>query len=159
MLHVLMTQYKFSFSRLETWWTFVRYYFMLISTSFFRTTSVYQQSVFQRLKQRILKGCVWQWPVFPFVAMPTVEGHSYGLPPAQGLYDPRHESDACGVGFVVSIDGVASHKVRFTLIYDNSSSCNVKGFKPKLQPPRYSSGRVLASSAGDPGFNPHSRIL
>ena len=28
-----------------------------------------------------------------------------GLPPAQGLYDPRFEKDACGVGFVVNIKG------------------------------------------------------
>src|SRR5215831_12779460 len=26
-----------------------------------------------------------------------------GPPPAQGLYDPSHEHDACGVGFVVQI--------------------------------------------------------
>ena len=35
----------------------------------------------------------------------------YGCPKAQGLYDPLYEKDACGVGFVVSIDGVPSHKV------------------------------------------------
>ena len=34
-----------------------------------------------------------------------------GPPPAQGLYDPRHEHDACGVGFVVNIKGVASHTI------------------------------------------------
>ncbi|MDP3769162.1 MAG: glutamate synthase subunit alpha, partial [Dehalococcoidia bacterium] len=34
-----------------------------------------------------------------------------GHPPAQGLYDPRHEHDACGVGFVVSIKGVKSHRI------------------------------------------------
>ncbi|MCW2622895.1 MAG: Glutamate synthase large chain, partial [Frankiales bacterium] len=28
-----------------------------------------------------------------------------GLPPAQGLYDPAHEHDACGVAFVVDIAG------------------------------------------------------
>ena len=28
-----------------------------------------------------------------------------GLPPAQGLYDPAHEHDACGVGFVVHVKG------------------------------------------------------
>ncbi|ELT96170.1 hypothetical protein CAPTEDRAFT_177943 [Capitella teleta] len=33
------------------------------------------------------------------------------MPVAQGLYDPSYEKDACGVGFVVSIDGVPSHKV------------------------------------------------
>jgi len=32
-------------------------------------------------------------------------------PPAAGLYDPTNEKDACGVGFIVSIDGVRSHKV------------------------------------------------
>src|SRR5258706_4488256 len=32
-----------------------------------------------------------------------------GLPPKQGLYDPRNEHDACGVGFVVNIKGRKSH--------------------------------------------------
>ena len=32
-------------------------------------------------------------------------------PQAQGLYDPRCEHDACGVGFVVNIKGVRSHKL------------------------------------------------
>ena len=32
-------------------------------------------------------------------------------PQAQGLYDPRYEHDACGVGFVVNIKGVRSHAV------------------------------------------------
>src|SRR5512145_1700379 len=30
---------------------------------------------------------------------------------AQGLYDPRHEHDACGVGFVVDIAGRKSHAI------------------------------------------------
>jgi len=34
-----------------------------------------------------------------------------GLPPAQGLYDPAREHDACGVGFVARIDGSRSHEV------------------------------------------------
>ncbi|KAK3792752.1 hypothetical protein RRG08_023085 [Elysia crispata] len=34
-----------------------------------------------------------------------------GLPAAQGLYDPTKESDACGVGYVVNIDGLKSHRV------------------------------------------------
>ena len=49
--------------------------------------------------------------------MPTVEGARYGLPAAQGLYDPWHESDACGVGFVVSIDGARSHKVKLNNVW------------------------------------------
>ena len=34
-----------------------------------------------------------------------------GCPPPQGLYDPRHEKDACGVGFVVHVKGVRSHAI------------------------------------------------
>src|SRR5436190_7997789 len=34
-----------------------------------------------------------------------------GLPEAQGLYDPAHEHDACGVGFVVDIKGRKSHAI------------------------------------------------
>ena len=34
-----------------------------------------------------------------------------GLPPAQGLYDPRNEHDNCGLGFVVNIKGKASHEI------------------------------------------------
>ena len=33
------------------------------------------------------------------------------LPIRQGLYDPRHEHDACGVGFVVHIKGHKSHTI------------------------------------------------
>ena len=32
-------------------------------------------------------------------------------PTAQGLYDPRHEHDACGVGFVAHIKGKKSHAI------------------------------------------------
>jgi glutamate synthase (NADPH/NADH) large chain len=34
-----------------------------------------------------------------------------GQQPAQGLYDPAHEHDACGVGFVVDIEGRKSHAI------------------------------------------------
>ncbi|MGH9719291.1 MAG: glutamate synthase subunit alpha, partial [Bryobacteraceae bacterium] len=34
-----------------------------------------------------------------------------GLPPAQGLYDPRNERDACGIGFVANIKGQKSHDI------------------------------------------------
>ncbi|MEN1989916.1 glutamate synthase large subunit [Paenibacillus hubeiensis] len=34
-----------------------------------------------------------------------------GLPPKQGLYDPQFEKDACGMGFVAHIKGVASHDI------------------------------------------------
>ena len=34
-----------------------------------------------------------------------------GQPQAQGLYDPRHEHDSCGVGFVVNVKGQRSHAI------------------------------------------------
>lgn len=33
------------------------------------------------------------------------------LPPAQGLYDPQFEHDACGMGFVAHLKGVKSHTI------------------------------------------------
>ena len=33
------------------------------------------------------------------------------LPPAQGLYDPAYEHDACGVGFVCNIKNVKSRRI------------------------------------------------
>ena len=35
----------------------------------------------------------------------------YGLPKKQGLYDPALEHDACGMGFVVNINGEKSHDI------------------------------------------------
>ncbi len=39
---------------------------------------------------------------------PRQEG---GLPPPQGLYDPRNEHDACGVGFIANMKGAKSHAI------------------------------------------------
>ncbi len=36
---------------------------------------------------------------------------SYGLPAAQGLYDPSLERDACGIGFVANFKGQKTHEV------------------------------------------------
>ena len=36
---------------------------------------------------------------------------NYGLPKKQGLYDPAHEHDACGIGFVADIKGRRSHDI------------------------------------------------
>jgi glutamate synthase (NADPH) large chain len=35
----------------------------------------------------------------------------HGFPPRQGLYDPRNEHDACGLGFVAQRRGVRSHDI------------------------------------------------
>ncbi|QHS23217.1 glutamate synthase large subunit [Virgibacillus sp. MSP4-1] len=34
-----------------------------------------------------------------------------GLPKQQGLYDPKFESDACGIGFIANIDGHQTHQM------------------------------------------------
>src|SRR4051812_20206317 len=36
---------------------------------------------------------------------------SNGMPPAQGLYDGKHEHDACGVGFLAHLKGRKSHDI------------------------------------------------
>ncbi|XP_014214359.1 putative glutamate synthase [NADPH] isoform X1 [Copidosoma floridanum] len=38
-------------------------------------------------------------------------GEPWSLPEKKGLYDPTLERDACGVGFIVAIDGKRSHKI------------------------------------------------
>src|SRR6476661_2079656 len=35
----------------------------------------------------------------------------HGFPPPQGLYDGHHEHDACGVAFVATLTGQASHDI------------------------------------------------
>ncbi|MCW2764110.1 MAG: gltB, partial [Nocardioides sp.] len=37
--------------------------------------------------------------------------YQHAFPPPQGLYDPSHEHDACGVAFVATLTGVASHDI------------------------------------------------
>ena len=51
--------------------------------------------------------------------MPTDQETAFkaqGLPPAQGLYHPEHEKDACGVGFICNLDGEKSHAIIFDAI-------------------------------------------
>jgi len=43
--------------------------------------------------------------------MPEFSYPHAGLPPRQGLYDPQYERDACGIGFVVNVDGHKSHDI------------------------------------------------
>jgi glutamate synthase (NADPH/NADH) large chain len=53
------------------------------------------------------------------------------LPPASGLYDPRHERDACGVGFVAALNGQPSHAIvrhgiqlLLNLVHRGASGCD-----------------------------------
>ncbi|RBL87797.1 glutamate synthase subunit alpha [Streptomyces cavourensis] len=40
-----------------------------------------------------------------------IDATRIGMPPAQGLYHPKNEHDACGVGFVAHIKGKKSHAI------------------------------------------------
>jgi glutamate synthase (ferredoxin) len=57
---------------------------------------------------------------------------SCGLPQRQGLYDPRFEHDACGVGFVVNIKGVRSNAIirNALTVLLNLSHRGAKGSEP-----------------------------
>ncbi|HJS38610.1 MAG TPA: glutamate synthase large subunit [Burkholderiales bacterium] len=57
------------------------------------------------------------------------------LPPsAQGLYDPRNEHDACGVGFVAHIKGKKSHAIveQGLTVLKNLTHRGAVGWDPKL---------------------------
>src|SRR2546422_6171311 len=41
----------------------------------------------------------------------------------RGIFDPRHERDACGVGFVADVEGQASHSILETAVF---SLCRVR---------------------------------
>ncbi|MBA3041382.1 MAG: glutamate synthase large subunit [Alphaproteobacteria bacterium] len=41
----------------------------------------------------------------------SVRAATYGLPAKQGLYDPKNEHDACGVGFIAHMKGRKSHQI------------------------------------------------
>ena len=56
----------------------------------------------------------------------------HGLPPMQGLYDPAHEHDACGLGFVAHIRGVRAHSILLQSLelLDNLSHRGAAGCDP-----------------------------
>src|SRR6185369_4218747 len=55
-------------------------------------------------------------------------------PPAQGLYDPAHEHDSCGVGFVAHIKGKKSHSIveQGLTVLKNLTHRGAVGWDPKL---------------------------
>ncbi|MGH8011816.1 MAG: glutamate synthase large subunit [Candidatus Binataceae bacterium] len=60
--------------------------------------------------------------------------HRYrGIPSPQGLYDPAHEHDACGVGFVVNVKGEASHDIvlKGLQVLDNLTHRGACGCDPR----------------------------
>jgi glutamate synthase (NADPH/NADH) large chain len=56
------------------------------------------------------------------------------LPPAQGLYHPSNEHDACGVGFVANIKGRKSHSIveQGLTVLRNLTHRGAVGWDPKL---------------------------
>ncbi|MBL8520185.1 MAG: glutamate synthase subunit alpha [Betaproteobacteria bacterium] len=56
------------------------------------------------------------------------------MPPAQGLYDPANEHDACGVGFVAHVKGKKSHALidQGLKILENLSHRGATGYDPLL---------------------------
>ncbi|MEX2465949.1 MAG: glutamate synthase large subunit [Gemmatimonadota bacterium] len=49
--------------------------------------------------------------VRPYSGPDRGSGRSQYFPAAQGLYDPRNEHDACGIGFVANMHGTKSHEI------------------------------------------------
>jgi glutamate synthase (NADPH/NADH) large chain/glutamate synthase (ferredoxin) len=82
-----------------------------------------------------------------------------GLPPKQGLYDPRHEKDSCGIGFVVNIKGHKSHDIirQGLQVLENLTHRGAQGCDPctgdgagiLLQVPH----QFLRRAAGDAGVS------
>lgn len=52
--------------------------------------------------------------------------------PRQGLYDPQFEHDACGLGFVVNIDGKKSHRIleQALTVLENLTHRGARGTEP-----------------------------
>src|SRR5260221_2254756 len=79
-------------------------------------------------------------------------------PDAEGLYDPRHEHDACGVGFVVDIKGRKSHgvieqglRILLNLLHRGACGCEANtgdGAGVLIQMP----DRFLRRATADAGF-------
>ncbi len=88
---------------------------------------------------------------------------STGLPPAQGLYDPRHEHDACGIGFVAKIKGQKSHdiivkgiQVLINLTHRGACGCDPEtgdGAGVLIQIPH----KFFARECAKPGLHPAGR--
>ncbi|TKS57997.1 MAG: glutamate synthase subunit alpha [Nitrospira sp.] len=55
-----------------------------------------------------------------------------GFPRKQGLYDPQHEKDSCGIGFVVNIKGKKSHDIvrKGLQVLENLSHRGAQGCDP-----------------------------
>lgn len=95
----------------------------------------------KKKNQKTTQANATQAPATPASATPANESlhreqrglKRAGLPPRQGLYNPRNEHDACGIGFVAHIKNVKSHDIiRDGLtILDNLEHRGAVGADPK----------------------------
>src|SRR4051794_23690891 len=66
----------------------------------------------QRLRSGALRSIPWmRRSRRPWHRRHDSVPYQHAFPPPQGLYDPRHEHDACGVAFVATLTGEASHDI------------------------------------------------
>src|SRR5215212_8826094 len=63
------------------------------------TTQRFDVGVSASPAERTVKDSAPSFPLWP------------NVPAASGLFDPRHEKDSCGVGFIADIKGRKSHKI------------------------------------------------
>src|SRR5215212_6508159 len=63
------------------------------------TTQRFDVGVSASPAERTVKDSAPSFPLWP------------NVPAEQGLFDPRHEKDSCGVGFIADIKGRKSHKI------------------------------------------------
>ena len=69
---------------------------------------------------------------FPRSSVDFMKMNHHGLPPAQGLYDPSFEHDACGVGFICHMKGQPSHSIvsNALLMLENMNHRGASGSEP-----------------------------
>ena len=71
------------------------------------------------------------------------------LPRRQGLYDPAFEHDACGLGFVATLNGKATHQIvaqgldKSGSIHENHVTTRREGKSSYLSPKRNDRGKIL----------------
>ena len=77
-------------------------------------------------------------------------------PHLQGLYDPRNEHDACGVAFVATLTGIASHRIvdlglaALRNLAHRGASGSRTGVRRRCRPIGPGAGRVPAGGRGLP---------
>jgi glutamate synthase (NADPH/NADH) large chain len=89
-----------------------------------------------RIAMSEMSETAWNEPAPSRTAGATVPiiNRDPAFPPAQGLYDPAHEKDSCGVGFIAHMKNAASHSIvqQGLLILRNLDHRGAVGADPKM---------------------------